>query len=79
MPGPARPEKALEYREEILELLASCKGNLVRVHEELVEAGADLSYQALTGFCRRHEIGKKSKPPVRSRAIPWTNRQVESG
>jgi len=38
-----------------------CKGNLVRVHEELVGGGAALSYQALTAFCRRHGIGQ---PPV---------------
>jgi hypothetical protein len=29
----------------------------VRVHEELVAAGAALSYQGLTAFCRRHGIG----------------------
>jgi len=34
----------------------------VRVHEELVAAGAELSYPALTAFCRRHGIG--SQPPV---------------
>ncbi len=59
-----RPEKAEPYRDRILELVASCRGNLVRVHEELVEEGAELSYQALTGFCRRHEIGYKPKPPA---------------
>jgi len=30
----------------------------VRVHEELQAAGADLSYQALTSFCRRQGIGQ---------------------
>lgn len=63
VPHAARREKALEHRDEILELFAQCKGNRVRVHEELVDAGADLSYQALTGFCRRHEIGTKPKRP----------------
>jgi hypothetical protein len=38
--------------------LRKCKGNLVRVHEELQAAGAALSYQALTAFCRRHGIGQ---------------------
>jgi transposase len=33
----------------------------VRVHEELVRAGADISYTALTAFCRRHGIGQKPK------------------
>jgi hypothetical protein len=51
-------EKAEPYRDQILELLASCKGNLVRVHEELVAGGAALSYQALTSFCRKHSIGQ---------------------
>jgi len=52
-----RPEKAEPYRDEILELYAICRGNLVRVHEELQEKGAQLSYPALTAFCRRHGIG----------------------
>ena len=58
-----RPEKAAPYRQQILELLASCKGNLVRVHEELVIAGAELSYPALTAFCRRHGIGQEPIVP----------------
>jgi len=38
-----RPEKAEPYRERILELFSNCKGNLVRVHEELLAGGAKLS------------------------------------
>ena len=34
----------------------------MRVHEELVAAGAEMSYPALTAFCRRHGIGQA--PPV---------------
>jgi hypothetical protein len=56
-----RGEKAEPYRTQIVELLQECKGNLVRVHEELVAGGAELSYQALTGFCRRHGIGQPAK------------------
>jgi hypothetical protein len=41
--------------------LATHKGNLVRVHEELVSRGADVSYPALTAFCRRHGIGQEPK------------------
>ncbi len=41
--------------------MASHKGNLVRVHEELVSRGAEVSYPALTGFCRRHGIGQEPK------------------
>ena len=55
VPEIQRAEKAEPYREQILDLLTSCKGNLVRVHEELVASGAALSYPALTGFCRLFE------------------------
>jgi hypothetical protein len=61
VPELQRPEKAEPYRQSILELVSSCKGNLVRVHEELLAGGAKLSYAALTGFCRRHGI---SQAPV---------------
>ena len=59
-----RPEKATPYREQILELYQRCKGNLVRVHEELLASGAQLSYQALTAFCRRQGISHPPKQPV---------------
>src|SRR5882762_3538795 len=52
-----RVEKAEPHRQQILELFDRCKENLVRVHEELVAGGAQLSYTALTAFCRRHGIG----------------------
>lgn len=58
-----REEKAAPYRQEILELYQTCKGNLTRVHEDLVAQGAELSYQALTAYCRRQEIGT-SEPKV---------------
>lgn len=64
VPPLERASKAEPHRERILELHKSCSGNLVRVHEELVVAGADLSYQALTAFCRRQGIGQKAKVPV---------------
>ncbi|MFQ5792743.1 MAG: transposase [Acidobacteriota bacterium] len=59
-----RAEKAEPYREDIVELYKRCKGNLVRVHEELMARGAELSYSALTRFCRRHDIGKKPRLPA---------------
>jgi len=64
VPELQRAEKAEPHRQQILELFDKCKGNLVRVHEELVAAGAELSYPALTAFCRRHGIGQA--PPVAS-------------
>lgn len=63
-PTTLRREKAEPYRDEILELYTSCRGNLVRVHEELQAQGAEISYQALTAFCRRHGIGIKPKQPA---------------
>jgi hypothetical protein len=36
----------------------------VRVHEELTAGGADVSYQALTAFCRRHGIGQAPVVPA---------------
>src|SRR5439155_14724655 len=79
-----RPGAAAPYREAILELYASCKGNLVRVHEELVASGADFSYQALTAFCRRQGIGQEEKKPVggthsnRARRCSTTPRRTSS-
>lgn len=62
MPPIVRKEKADPHRQGILDLLEACEGNLVRVHEELVREGADLSYSALTAYCRRERIGHE--PPV---------------
>ena len=64
VPALLRPEKAEAYRQEILDLLKDCKGNLVRVHEELQAGGASFSYQALTAFCRRHGIGQVPLVPA---------------
>jgi hypothetical protein len=59
-----RAEKAEPYRQQILELFATCKGNLVRVHEEITACGALLSYPALTAFCRRQGIGQAPPAPA---------------
>ena len=64
VPEIERAEKAEPYRQRILELWAACKGNLVRVHEELAAGGATLSYPALTAFCRRHGIGQTPVVPA---------------
>ena len=64
VPEIERAEKAEPYRQRILDLLSSCKGNLVRVHEELLAGGAELSYPALTAFCRRHGIGQTPTMPA---------------
>jgi transposase len=47
----------------IRELYGECKGNLVRVHEELCAEGPRLPYSTLTAFCRRHELGRAARKP----------------
>jgi hypothetical protein len=64
VPEIQRAEKAAPYRAQILDLLSACKGNLVRVHEELTAGGAALSYPALTAFCRRQGIGQTAVVPA---------------
>src|SRR5690606_16617766 len=59
-----RAEKAEPYHDELVRLVHDCKGQLVRVHEELVAQGAALSYPALTAYCRRHGIGHEPKQPA---------------
>jgi hypothetical protein len=59
-----RAAKATPYRDQIIELVTQCRGNLVRVHEELVAQGVAISYPALTAFCRRHGIGHAPPSPV---------------
>jgi transposase len=64
VPRIERPEKAAPYREQILDWVDRCRGNLVRVHEELIAQGVTISYPALTAFCRRHGIGHAPPAPV---------------
>jgi len=64
VPRIERAEKAQPYRDQILEWVDRCRGNLVRVHEELVAQGVVISYPALTAFCRRHGIGHAPPAPV---------------
>jgi hypothetical protein len=61
VPEIEREEKAEQHEKLILELHAKCKGNLVRVHEELGAAKIELAYTTLTAFCRRRGIGQKPK------------------
>src|SRR5690606_20371546 len=59
-----RAEKAEPYHDELVRLVHECKGQLVRVHEELVAQGAPISYPTLTAYCRRHGIGHEPKRPA---------------
>jgi transposase len=62
VPPLVRLERAEPWREAILELHARYEGHLGRVHDELVQRGAQFSYPALTAFCRKHGIG--TAPPL---------------
>ncbi len=64
IPPMERAEKCEPWRQQILELHSRCKGNLVRVLEELSAQGANLSYSALTAWCRRHGIGQTPVAPA---------------
>jgi transposase len=64
VPRLERAERGEPHLAQIQELYATTKGNLVRVHEELVAGGIELSYPALTAFCRRNGIGYEAPPPA---------------
>jgi transposase len=63
-PARKRAELAEPWREQILELHVRYEGHLGRIHEELCQRGAALSYPALAGFCRRHGIGAAPPKPA---------------
>ena len=64
VPPLGREERLGPHLERIRELHVACKGNRVRVHEELAVEGVEIAYPTLTAFCRRHEIGVKPKQRV---------------
>jgi transposase len=65
VPRLERPEQLGPHVDVIRELTARCKGNLIRVWEELQAQGVETSYSSLTDFCRRHEFrGAAKKEPV---------------
>ena len=53
----SRESKYEPYIQQIRELFARCKGNVVRVREELVAChNIDIPYQSLTWLIRKHQI-----------------------
>lgn len=67
--GPAEVSRARlssldEHIEAIRGYYAACRGNLVRVREELGKQHVTISYSALTGFCRRRGIGVEARAPA---------------
>jgi len=68
VPTIERRQLLLPHLDGILELYHECRGNLVRVHEELTGQGerpveVELPYSTLTAFCRRQGIGTEPKVP----------------
>ena len=65
VPMPERARQLDEYLDLVRALNDDCKGNLVRVHEELLARHRiEVPYATLTRFCRDHMIGQA--PPKRS-------------
>lgn len=50
--------------ERVRALNLACRGNLVRVHEELAARGVSVSYATLTRFCRAQGIGTPPRERV---------------
>jgi transposase len=62
VPHIERQDQLTPHLTTIRELYAECKGNLVRVHEELESRHkVSIAYPTLTSFCRRNEIGVQPK------------------
>ena len=60
-----RPRKLDAHRERIAQLLVEFKGNIVKVHRALADAGTSPPYSSLTAFCRKnHVLDVPAVPPV---------------
>lgn len=58
-PESVRKTKYIENIPVIRDLFRECRGNIVRVHEELESRhGITIPYQTLTWIIRNHDIGK---------------------
>ena len=64
VPTIVRAELAQEHEAVIRDLHGRCKGNFVRVHQELEKQGVMIAYTTLTDFARRHGIGVTPKQRV---------------
>jgi len=64
VPQQERTDKAAPHLDTILEQYGRCKGNLVRVWEELAKKGIEIPYSTLTAACRRRGVGVKEKQPA---------------
>ena len=55
-----------DHEDEIRRLIGLCRGNLVRVHEELTEAGVSHGYTTLTDYVRARNLKEAPKLPAGS-------------
>ena len=61
---PMAPKGALEpHLERVRTEVVACKGNLVRVREELAQDGIEVKYSTLARFVARHRLRKPPKAP----------------
>ena len=63
-PQMQRASRLEEEVEQVRELYVACRGNLVRVHEELGKKNVVVGYPTLTAFCREQGIGVVEKVPA---------------
>ena len=63
-PAMQRESQLAEHIERVRELHVACRGNVVRVHEELEGAGILVGYTTVTEFCREQNIGVVEKVPA---------------
>ena len=63
-PAMKRESQLAEHIARVRELHMACKGNIVRVHEELEAVGIVVAYSTLTEFCREQKIGVVEKVPA---------------
>jgi hypothetical protein len=63
-PTMQRESRLVEHVERVRDLHVGCRGNLVRVHEELEQQGVQVAYATLTAFCREQGIGVTEKIPA---------------
>jgi transposase len=61
---PGRASMLDKHRTEIVRLIGTCRGNLVRVHEELNEVGVKHSYNTLADYVRKHNLKKPPPEPA---------------
>lgn len=62
--SPGRKSMLDEHREDIRKLIVRCRGNLIRVHEELAAAGVQAKYTTLTDYVRKHQLKEGPKLPA---------------